>query len=81
MERKRTVVMSDDSAQNVKTVGTYRLNNALASIKTFGQCYTGKFDWTDEQIETAETALSDAVVLAMKNITDGVKIAKAGIQL
>lgn len=79
--RTRTVVMSDDSAENVKNVGTYRLNNALSSIKTFGQCYTGKFDWTPEQIEKASDALCDAVDLAMKNITDGVKIAKAGIQL
>lgn len=79
--KTRTVVMSDDSAENVKNVGTYRLNNALASIKTFGQCYTGRFDWTEAQIETATNALCDAVDLAMKNITDGVKIAKAGIQL
>ncbi len=81
MVRKRTVVMSDDSALNVKNVGTYRLNNAVASIKTFGQCYTGKFDWSGEQIEKAKGALRNAVDQAMKNITDGVKIAKAGIQL
>ena len=81
MVRKRIVVMSDDSALNVKNVGTYRLNNAVASIKTFGQCYTGKFDWTEEQIEKAKGALCNAVDQAMKNITDGVKIAKAGIQL
>jgi hypothetical protein len=80
-ERKRTVVLTDDAAKNVKTVATYRLNNAVKSIGTFGQCFGSNYEWADDQIELAETALLKAVESTMENIRTGKKIAKAGIQL
>ena len=80
-ERKRTVVLCEDIEANVKTVATYRLNNAVKSIGTFGQCFGSNYKWTEQQIEKAEKELCDAMAAALDNIRVGKRIAAAGIQL
>jgi hypothetical protein len=81
MSRKRKVTLTDDKKKNVTSFACARLNKAVNSIRVFGQCYGGKYDWTDEQIDKAETALKEATVKAIDQIKSGSGVCVAGISL
>lgn len=82
MAKNRVVKLVDgDPVANVRVVATHRLNKVLEAIRVFGNCYGSNYEWTEEQIAKADRAILDAAEQAITNIKDGVKIAKAGVQL
>ena len=79
--RKRKVTMTDNKKENVTKFACSRLNKAVNGVRVFGQCYGGKYEWTDEQIEKAETVLLEAVQKAIDQIKSGSGVCVAGISL
>ena len=79
--KKRTVVLTDDPKKNVSVFACRRLNNAVKSIQTLGNCFGDKYDWTPEQIETVKAELQSALDATIQNITNGKKVASVGITL
>lgn len=79
--RARKVKLGDNKKENVTKFACSRLNKAVNSIRVLGQCYGGKYDWTDEQVEKVETTLLDAVQKAIDQIKSGSGVCVAGISL
>jgi hypothetical protein len=79
--KKRSVVLTDDKEKNVAVFACNRLNNAVNSIRIFGQCFGDKYAWKPEQIDKAEKALLDEVDKTITNLRTGKKIRAGGISL
>lgn len=79
--KKRTVVLTDDKDKNVTVFACNRLNNAVNSIRIFGQCFGDKYNWNPEQIDKAEKAMLDEVKKSIENLRTGKKTKTAGITL
>ena len=61
----RTVKLTDNAKDNVKNVGTYRLNKVLDAIRVLGNCCGSQYDWTEDQIETVDKTILDAAEKAV----------------
>jgi len=81
MSRKRKVTLSNNKKENVARFACSRLNKAVNAVRVFGNCYGSNYDWTDEQIEKAETYLLDEVQKSIEQIRSGSGVAIAGISL
>lgn len=56
--RVRKVKLTSDPAENVKKVGTHRLNAALRAIDALAKCSGPNYKWTKEQIQAVEDHLA-----------------------
>ena len=79
--RARKVKLGENKKENVTAFACSRLNKTVNSIRVFGQCYGNKYSWSDEQIETAETVMLEAVQKAIEQIKSGSGVCVAGISL
>ena len=80
-KRTRKHTLTDNKVENVKDYATFRLNNAIHGIEVFGNCFGKSYEWTEEQIDKAETALLKAVERYIGQIRTGTKITEIGVQL
>ena len=80
-KKTRLVKLTDDPKGNVTKFACGRLASALNSVRIFGNCYGGKYDWSKEQIDKAEAMLKAAVDGAIGDLRHGKRAASLGITL